>query len=720
MQAAARAGDSDFQSTFAAAIGADVAGTTGKTELSSTEKQTPAESKKKSASSGQASETTIPQAKDQSAALAKVVQAAVAPVAPVMVADNRPAAANQAQALSSMTSASDATAGLEATGVQGATVTSAATYGVPVSSAWQQAQPQGLEKAAATAAPAFTPMQNASANRPVAASSMGPAEAFLEKPVERNAATAASSLSTTGVVAGDAQKDGSTAGTQVAQPSAAAQVAAAVSASVPVDAAAAAPAITPVSGAATPDLSGARPIAAPRVSASTGQGVVTSAPSSDGGVASTQRITTDTPALGQTTTGQAATGKVTANQATGQIESVMKSSRQTAVDANVAGSAKTGNDTSAANTLPAFHVVADAPVQSVDAKTLPVPSATANDSSAAATPTDPVNGARQTLVESVARSVPQSASQAASLPVSQSASLSAITPSGMGQVSSTSLPAASFSDAVSRAQGEKATGDNSNGAAVKTKTTSSAVKYAKDGTAVDGEPTSNAAKGVASAVSSTDTQTQGQAQGQAQSHGSETVVVSKEAVASPSLAAMPVTGTPDGSSNPQPGLKEALPAAGVPVPAGSTPQTTSSSDAQAASALSSAQLIQSTHGSEMRLGMKSAEFGDISISTSLNREALSAQISIDHAALGHALSVHLPAIEEKLGNAYGVQAKVELRDAGNSSTPNDSGREPNQSRSSQGWNGSAQAGTSAGLTSALTSSSQASVASTSSRLDIRI
>jgi len=57
--------------------------------------------------------------------------------------------------------------------------------------------------------------------------------------------------------------------------------------------------------------------------------------------------------------------------------------------------------------------------------------------------------------------------------------------------------------------------------------------------------------------------------------------------------------------------------------------------------VNSAQLIQSMHHSEMRLGMRSAEFGDISISTSLNHQSLSTQISINHPELGRALAIHL-------------------------------------------------------------------------------
>ncbi len=138
--------------------------------------------------------------------------------------------------------------------------------------------------------------------------------------------------------------------------------------------------------------------------------------------------------------------------------------------------------------------------------------------------------------------------------------------------------------------------------------------------------------------------------------------------------------------------------------------------------LSSAQLIQSMHHSEMRVGMQSDEFGNISISTSLNHQALSAQISIDHSELSRALAVHLPSIEEKLGNAYGVQARVEVRDAANSSTSSysDSGQQSKEDRQSRGGTASGSIGVAAERMSALTSSVTNSVAASTSRLDIRI
>ena len=103
-------------------------------------------------------------------------------------------------------------------------------------------------------------------------------------------------------------------------------------------------------------------------------------------------------------------------------------------------------------------------------------------------------------------------------------------------------------------------------------------------------------------------------------------------------------------------------------------------------AVSSAQLIQSIRHSEMRLGMQSDEFGSMSISTSLGRQSLSAQISTDHSELSRALAVHLPAMEQKLSTAYGVPVKVEVNSGTSSqSTSTDtSSAQQRQSERQQG------------------------------------
>jgi hypothetical protein len=177
------------------------------------------------------------------------------------------------------------------------------------------------------------------------------------------------------------------------------------------------------------------------------------------------------------------------------------------------------------------------------------------------------------------------------------------------------------------------------------------------------------------------------------------------------------TGQLAGSSQPaSPTPATAAVSAAAPVPVTQT-------DVHAMSSVSNAQLIQSAQHSEMRVGMQSAEFGNISINTSLNHQALSAQISTEHLELGRALAVHMPAIEEKLSSAYGVQARVEVRDGGNSgssSSYSSSGQQSNENRQSRGASASNAGSAAANPMMPLVGSSTSSIVAESSRLDIRV
>ena len=138
--------------------------------------------------------------------------------------------------------------------------------------------------------------------------------------------------------------------------------------------------------------------------------------------------------------------------------------------------------------------------------------------------------------------------------------------------------------------------------------------------------------------------------------------------------------------------------------------------------LSSAQLVQSMRGSEMRIGMHSEEFGNISINTSLTHQSLAAQISFDHAELGKAMAVHVPAMQEKLGSAYGVQTRVEVRD-GQAAFGGNAGQGAGQNPRGQGRSSNAGTTFSAdgmGNVTDTTTYAPISAYDSSTRLDIRI
>lgn len=94
----------------------------------------------------------------------------------------------------------------------------------------------------------------------------------------------------------------------------------------------------------------------------------------------------------------------------------------------------------------------------------------------------------------------------------------------------------------------------------------------------------------------------------------------------------------------------------------------------ATSGINSARLIQSMNETEMRVGMHSSEFGDISIRTMVSQQQMQAQISVDHNELSSALSAHIPAMQAKLGNEYGLHASIEVSQNGASFTSGERGQ----------------------------------------------
>jgi hypothetical protein len=88
----------------------------------------------------------------------------------------------------------------------------------------------------------------------------------------------------------------------------------------------------------------------------------------------------------------------------------------------------------------------------------------------------------------------------------------------------------------------------------------------------------------------------------------------------------------------------------------------------AAGGINTARLVQTISESEMRVGMRSTEFGDISIRTSVSQQQLTAQISVDHSELGSAISAHLPSLQSKLGSDFGLHASIEVNQLGGSAT----------------------------------------------------
>lgn len=88
------------------------------------------------------------------------------------------------------------------------------------------------------------------------------------------------------------------------------------------------------------------------------------------------------------------------------------------------------------------------------------------------------------------------------------------------------------------------------------------------------------------------------------------------------------------------------------------------------SGINTARVIQNMNETEMRVGMRSTEFGDISIRTMVNQQQMQTQISVDHSELVNALTAHIPSVQAKLGSEYGLHASIEVSQGGASFSNN--------------------------------------------------
>ncbi len=129
-------------------------------------------------------------------------------------------------------------------------------------------------------------------------------------------------------------------------------------------------------------------------------------------------------------------------------------------------------------------------------------------------------------------------------------------------------------------------------------------------------------------------------------------------------------------------------------PAASAASVASQAAVAAAPSINTAKVLETIHGTELRLGLHSTEFGSISIATSVSPGGIAAQIALDHGALGRALATHLTSMEEKLGSSFGLPAKVELREgtaSGSASQSNGAGTagggENSRGSARQPWTG---------------------------------
>jgi hypothetical protein len=171
----------------------------------------------------------------------------------------------------------------------------------------------------------------------------------------------------------------------------------------------------------------------------------------------------------------------------------------------------------------------------------------------------------------------------------------------------------------------------------------------------------------------------------------------------------------------------------APAPAGvsdhtKTPQTAAPATVvvpQAVPVINTAKLIQSMGQSEMRVGIRSADFGNISISTSATRNLISAQISLEHGELARTLATHLPEMQARLGGNQAMNVRIDMNgQPGGQSTGTSTGMSngsADQSHGDRQQKGSATSNQSAeGFAGHLNSIPMAVLPSAEGTLDVRL
>lgn len=147
--------------------------------------------------------------------------------------------------------------------------------------------------------------------------------------------------------------------------------------------------------------------------------------------------------------------------------------------------------------------------------------------------------------------------------------------------------------------------------------------------------------------------------------------------------AQPLAGTSPHAGSAAANLPAAHPAAA---------QQTSPAAAQVQEAMTTARLIHSLQNTEIRVGIHSAEFGNISIRTSESRDSLSAQISLDHSELAKAISDSIPQMHETLGPNQRVEIRVAMNANAGSTAGGGSGASSGNPQHAWSSGGTARAG----------------------------
>lgn len=74
--------------------------------------------------------------------------------------------------------------------------------------------------------------------------------------------------------------------------------------------------------------------------------------------------------------------------------------------------------------------------------------------------------------------------------------------------------------------------------------------------------------------------------------------------------------------------------------------------------INTARLIQSVHETGMHVGIRTEEFGNVSITTSATRQAVTAQISLEHTDLAKTIAAGLPEMQARLGSDQPLEVRI--------------------------------------------------------------
>lgn len=141
--------------------------------------------------------------------------------------------------------------------------------------------------------------------------------------------------------------------------------------------------------------------------------------------------------------------------------------------------------------------------------------------------------------------------------------------------------------------------------------------------------------------------------------------------------------------------------------------------------VNTARLIQSINSSELKLGMQSEEFGKISITTSTTRDAVLAQIYVDHSELAKTLTTNLPELQSRVsGQSFDIRVATTSGASGmsaNTSSGDANQQAYQQQRNNQSFTrGIAPLSTSTSVGSAVVAPDAQHVSLIDNRLDLRV